>query len=276
MTRWKHCPSTTFEIFPLSTCMPWQQNTIFPKVFKPILENFASARRFWGRAFEWKVFGAEVFSFSMARWELCPSTTFQSLPLSTCTLCQRKSYISKVNEPIFEIFDSARRFWGWAFAWKVSGTQVFYCCNGKVKSLPIDNIWMFATLNLYTVPENSYISKGIQPISKSLPELEDFERGHLGGKFEVRSYFTFAMARWKLCVSTTFESLPLSTCTLCQKKSYISKGIPRIFEIFALVRRCWGWALRWKDSGLQVFYFFNGRVRTLRIDNIWKFATFNL
>ena len=31
--------------------------------------------------------------------------------------------------------------------------------------------------------------------SKSSPELEDVEGGHLGGKFAVRWYFTFAMAR---------------------------------------------------------------------------------
>ena len=84
------------------------------------------------------------------------------------------------------------------------------------------------------------------------------------------------MARWELCASSTFERLPLSTCTLCQQKSYISNGIQPIFSIFALVRRCWGWALWWKDSGVQVFYFSNGRVRTLRIDNIWNFATFNM
>ena len=41
---------------------------------------------------------------------------------------------------------------GGAFGWKVSWAQVFYFCNGKVKSLRIDNIWDFATFNLYTVP----------------------------------------------------------------------------------------------------------------------------
>ena len=31
--------------------------------------------------------------------------------------------------------------------------------------------------------------------SKSLPQLEDVEGGYLGGKIQVRSCFTFAMAR---------------------------------------------------------------------------------
>ena len=289
----------------------------------------------------WKVSGAQVFNFAMARWNLCASTTFEVLLLSTCTLCQQKSYISKAIQPTFEIFPSARRCWRWEFGWQVSGTQEFYFCNGKMKTLRIDNISNLATFNLYTVQaeilylqrysnnfrnlslganmltmaiwvesfrcagilllqsqcENfahrqhfkfchfqhvhyaskNYMSpKVFNRFSKSFRHFEDVEGGHLGGKFQVRRYFTFAMARWKLCASTTFEILPLSTCTVCQQKSYISKDIQPIFEIVASARRFWGSALGWKVSGAQVFYFWNGEVKILRIDNIWTFATFNL
>ena len=371
MARWKLCPSTTFESVPLSTSTLCQQKSYISKGIQPIFEIFPSARRFRGWAFGWKLQVRRYFTFSMARWELCASTTFESLPLSTCTLCQQKSYISKGIQPIFEILASAGRFCGWAFGWKDSGAQIFYFCNGKVKTLPIDNIWKLATFNLHTVVEKilylqrystyfrslslsskilsvdigveSFRSAGIlllqwqgenfahrqhlkvchvQPVhcasknlisprvfnrfSKSLPHFKDVECGHWGGKlqvrrhfafaiarwklcastifeilplstctlgsknaispkvfnrfstslyqfedveggnwggmFEVRRYFTFAMARWKLCASTIFEILPLSTCTLWQQKSYISKSIQPIFEIFASVRRCWGWA----------------------------------
>ena len=85
--------------------------------------------------------------------KFCASTTFEVLLLSNWTLCQQKSYVSKGIQSIFEIFPSARRCWGWASGWKVSGAQVFYLCNGKVKTLRIDNIWNFATFNLYSVPE---------------------------------------------------------------------------------------------------------------------------
>ena len=73
--------------------------------------------------------------------------------LLTCTLCQQKSRISKGIHPIFEIFPSARRYWGCAFGWKVPGAQVFYFCNGKVRTLRIVNIWYFATFNMYSVPD---------------------------------------------------------------------------------------------------------------------------
>ena len=118
--------------------------------------------------------------------------------------------------------------------------------------------------------------KVLNRFSKSLPQLEDVEGGHLGGKFQVRRDFTFAMAMWKLCALTTFEILHLSTCALCQQKSYISKDIQPIFEIFASARRCWEWAFMWKVWGVQVYYFCNSKVKTLRIDNIWNIATFNL
>ena len=124
--------------------------------------------------------------------------------------------------------------------------------------------------------KNPISSTVFNRFSKSLPQLEDVEGGHLGGKFQVPRYFTFAMARWKLCTSTTFEILPLLTCTLCEQKSCISKGIQPIFEIIASERRCWGWTFGWKVPGARVFYFGNGKVKTLHIDNIWNFATFNL
>ena len=324
------------------------------------------------------------FNFAMARWKLCASTTIEILPLSTCTLCQQKYSISKGIQPIFEIFASARRCWGWASGWKHSLAQVVYFCSGKVKTLRIDTIWNFATFNLYTVPAKilylqsywtdfrnlglsskmlrvgicrevstaqvSYFCNGkvktfridniwnfatfnlytvpaiikylqmystdfrnlslcskmlrvciwlknfrcagvlllqcqsenfahrqqlkfcnFQPVhcasknrvspkvfnrfSKSTPQLEDGEGGHLGGNIHLRRYFTFAMARWKLCESTPFEILPLSTCTLCQQKSYISKVIEPIFEILASARRCWGWAFAGKFQQLRYLTF---------------------
>ena len=41
--------------------------------------------------------------------------------------------------------------------------------------------------------------------SKTLLHLKCVESGHLGRKFQVRRYFTYAMARWKFGPSTRFE-----------------------------------------------------------------------
>ena len=257
--------------FPLSTCTLCLQKSYISKGIQPIFEIFASARRCWGWAFGRKDWGAQLFYFCNGKWKLCASTTFEILPLSNCTLCLQKSYISKGIPPIFEIFASARRLRGWAFGWKVWSAQLFYFCNGKVKTLPSTTFEISHFQPVQCACKNPISPKVFHRFSKSLPQQGDFEGGHLGGKFEARRYFTFEMARWKLCVSTPFEILPLSTCTLCQQKSYISKGIQPIFEIFASARRLWGWAFGWKVSGAQVFYFGNGKVKTLRMYNIWNF-----
>ena len=99
---------------------------------------------------------------------------------------------------------------------------------------------------VHCASKNPISPKIFNRFSKSLPQLEDVEGGNFGEKIKMRRYFTFAMASWKLCASTTFGILPLSTCALCQQKSYISKGIQPIFEIFASARRYWGWEFWWK------------------------------
>ena len=145
-----------------------------------------------------------------------------------------------------------------------------------MKTLRIDNIWNFATFNLYNVPAKIlYLQKYSTDFFRNrLFHLEDVDGGHLDGKLQVRRYFTFAMARWKLCASTTFEIFPLSTCTLCQLKSYISKGIQPIFVNLCLSSKMLTAAFEWKVSGSEVFYFCNGKVKTLRIDKHLKFSHF--
>ena len=332
--RWKLCASSTFEILPLSNCTLSEKKSYISKGVQPIFEISASARRCWRWAYVWKITVAKIWYFCNGKVKTLRMYNIWNIPLSTCTLCPQKSYISKGIQPIFEIFASPRRFWGWAFGWKVSSAQVFYFCNGKVKicafttfeishfqpvhcvcknpisakvfhrfskSLPqlgdfegghlrgklearryftfamgrwklcVSKTFEILPLSTCTLcQQKSYSSKLFNRFSKSLPQLEDVEGGHLGEKFQVRRYITFAIARWKLCASTTFEILPLSNCTLSEQKSYISKGFQPIYEIFASARRCWRWAYVWKITGAQICYFCNGKVKTLRMYNIWN------
>ena len=216
MARWKFCASKKFESLPLSTCTLCQEKSYISRGIQPIFEIFASPRRFWGGNLGVKFQVRSYFTFAMARWKPCPSTTFESLPCSSCTLCQQKSYISKGIQPIFDIFASVRRCWGWELGWNVSGAQVFYFCNGKGKNLRFDNFWNFATFNLHTVPAKILYLQRYSTDFRNLCISSKMLRVGIGaGKLQVRRYFSFAMARWKLCPSTTFESLPRSTCTLC-------------------------------------------------------------
>ena len=374
---------------PLSTCTLCKQKSYISKDIQPIFEIFASARRCWGWAFGRKVSGAQVFYFCNGKvrtWRIDNIWYFAAFNLYTVPA--KILYLQRYSIDFRNLCLSSK-IWRWPFGWKVSGAHVFCFCNGKVKTWRIDNIWNFPTFNLYTVPakilylerysgdfrnlrliskmwtvaiwlksfrcarilllqwqgerlcidniwnfatfnlytvqaEILYLQRyttnfrnlrvsskmlkvgiwlesfrcagilllqwqgenlahrqhlkfcHVQPVhcasknpispkvfnrfSESLPQLEDVDDGHLGGKFQVRMYFAFAMARWKLGASTIFEIFPLSTCTLCQQKSYISKGIQAIFEIFASSRRCGLWQFGWKVSGAHAFYFCNGKV----------------
>ena len=279
----------------------------------------------------------------MARRKLCASTTFEILRTFNLYTEAAKSYMSKGIQTIFEIFAWARRCLGRAIGWKVSSARVFYFCNGKVKTLCINNIWNFATFNLFTVPAKiPYLQKystdirnlclrskmlrvgiwvesvrcaGIlllqwkgenfehrkhlkfchfQPCTlcqqKSIylqwystdfrnlsPRLEDVEGGAFGWKrFSCAGILLLQWQGEKFAHRQHLKFCRFQPVHCGEQKSYISKSIQPIFEIFAWARRCWGWAFGWTVLGAQVFYFCNRKAKTLGIDNIWNFATFNL
>ena len=192
--------------------------------------------------------GRRCFTFAMAKWKflrfdnISNFATFNLYTVQTEILyLQRYSSNFRNRSPKLEDVEvghlgekfQVRRYFTFAIArWKLGASTTFEILPRSTCTL---------------CQQKSYISKGIQLIFEIFRQLEDVEGGHLGGKFQVRRYFTFAMARWKLGASTTFEILPRSTCTLCQQKSYISKGIQAIFEIFASSRRCWRVAI-WVES----------------------------
>ena len=215
MARRKLWASTTFEILPLSTCTLWQAKILY-------LERYSIDFRNLRLSSKMLRVGIRVESFRCAgilllQWQgenVCASKTFEILPLSTCSMCQQKSHISKSIQPIFEIFASARRCWGWAFGWKVLACAGSLLLQWQCENFGhFENIWIFA----------------------------DFRPVH------------------------------------CASKNPISPNVfNTIFEIFASARKSLGWAFVWKVSGALVFYFCNGKAKTLRIDNIWNSAAFNL
>ena len=77
--------------------------------------------------------------------------------------------------------------------------------------------------------KNSVSPRAFNQFSKSLPQLDDVEGGHLTGKFQVRRYCTFAMSKWKLSACTTFE-ISLFQPVHCPSKNPIS---PTVFNRFS-------------------------------------------
>ena len=330
MARWKLCASTTSEILPLSICTMSQQKSYTSRGIQPIFEIFALAQRCCGG-------GIWVKSCKFAGILLlqCQGENFAlRQQLKFCHFqpvhCASKNPISpKVFNRFSKSLPPARRIWGWAFGWKVSGAQIFYSCNGKVKALRIDNLWNFATLNQYTVPgKKPNISNGIQPIfeifawaprcwrcafgwkalgaqvilllqcqsehfahrqhlkcchfqsahcasknpispklfiqfSKSSPQLEDVEGGHLGGTFTCPGILLLQWQDENFAHRHHFKFCHFQRVHRASKNPVSPKVFNRIFDIFSSAQRCWGWTFGWKVSCAQVMYFCNGMVKTL-------------
>ena len=273
MAMWKLCASKTFEFSLFQPVQCAGKNPISLKVFNRFSRNFASARRCWGCAFGWKVSAAEVFYFCNGKVKTFRMDNIWNFPLSTCTLCQLKSYSYEGIQPIFGNIASARRCWGWAFGWKVSGCGGILLLQWQGESFASSSTFEFSHFQpVQYAGKNPISPKVFNGFSKTLLQLDDVEGAHLDGKFQLREVFYFhAMARWKLCASSTFVIFPLSICTMCREKSHISKGIQPIFENIASGWRCWGWAFGRNVSDAEVFYFFNGKVKALRIVNVWIF-----
>ena len=229
MARWKVGESTTFEISPLLTCTLCQERSYISNGIEPIFEILASARRCWGWAYVLKISGEQIVYFCNSKVKTFCMYNIWNFLFSTCTLSRQEFCISRGIQPIFEIFASARRCWGWEFDWQVSISQVFYL-QWQGETFVHRQHLKFCHFQPVQCPSKNPVSpKVFNRFSKSLPQLEDFEGGHLGGKFQVRRYCTFAMARWKLSACKTFE-VSLFQPVHCPGKNSVS---PRAFNQFS-------------------------------------------
>ena len=147
-----------------------------------------------------------------------------------------------------------------------------------MKTLRIDTIWNLATFNLYTVPEKIlYLQRYSTDFRNLCLSSMMLRVGIWADKVSSAQVFYFYNGKEKILRIVNIWNFVHFQPVHCANKNPISPNdIQPIFEIFASGRRCWGWAFGWKVLGAQVFYFCNGKVKTLRMDNIWNFATFNL
>ena len=101
---------------------------------------------------------------------------------------------------------------------KVHGRSYFSLAMVRWKLLQKENL-KFPNSKLHTVPEKMlYHQRYSTDFQKLSALLKDVENRYLGQKFHGRSYFSFAMVRWKLSSGGKIRNFPLSSGTLCQKK----------------------------------------------------------
>ena len=97
----------------------------------------------------------------------------------------------------------------------------------------------FPTFKLYTVSEKMLYHQRYSTHFQKLSFCwKMWENRYLAQKFHGCSYFSFAMVTRKLFSCGKIRNFPLSSCTLCQKKCYITKGIQPIFKNFPSAERC--------------------------------------
>ena len=209
------------------------RNPISPKIFHQLSKSSLQQDDVEGGHLGGKFQMRRYFPFAMARWKLGASTTFEILPLSKCTLCQQKPIFPKVfsrfSKSLLQFEDAE----GGHFGGKFHLRRYFKFAMGMWKPCASTTFEILILSTCTRCKQKSYITKGIQPIVEILPSARRCWRWPFGWKVSGAHVFYFSMARWKICASTTFEILPLSTCTRCKQKSYISKGIQPIVEIFA-------------------------------------------
>ena len=212
MARWILSPSTRFEIFHFQPVNCPGKNPISPKVFTRFSKTLLHLKSLEGGDSGRKFQVPRYFTFAMARWKLSPSTRFeifQFQPVKTLLHLKRVESGNlgwNVQMPRYFTFAMA--------AWKLSPSTRF-------------EIFHFQPVN--RTSKYAISPKVFNRFSKSLLHLQRFESGHLGRKFQVPGYFTFAMARWKLSPSTRFEIFHFQPVN-CPGKNPIS---PKVFTRFS-------------------------------------------
>ena len=221
MERRKLCASTTFEILPLSTCTVYTvpAKILYLQWYSTDFRNLRLSPKMlrvgiWVESFKC----AGILPLQCKVKTLRIDNIWNFAIFNLYTVQEKILYLQKV-QTIFKIFASARRCWWCAFGWKVLGAQVVYFCNGKAKTLHIDNIWNFADFNLYTVPAKILYLQKYSTDFRNLCRSSKMLRVDIWVEsFRCARILLLAMVMWKLWASTTFEILPLSTCSLCPQK----------------------------------------------------------
>ena len=204
-TRWKLSPSTIFEIshFQPENCP--SKNPKSPKVFDRFSKTLLHLKRVeigsLGRKFQVR----RYFTFAMTRWILSPSTRFEISHIQPVN-CPVKNPISPKRFKRFsKTFLHLKRYECGHLGPKCQVRRCFTFAMARWKLSPSRRfeISLFQPVNC--TGKNPISPKGFKRFSKTLLHLQRVESGHLGRKFQVRRYFIFAIARWKLSPSTRFE-----------------------------------------------------------------------
>ena len=130
---------------------------------------------------------------------------------------------------------------------KVHGRSYFRLAMVRWKLLQKKNLKFPTFQAAHCARKNAISPKVFNRFSKTFLLLKDVENRYSGQEFHGRSYFSFAMVGWKLFSGGKIRNFPLSSCTLCHKKCYITKGIQPIFKKLSIRWKMWKIGIRAKN-----------------------------
>ena len=275
MPRWKLSPSTRSEIFYFQPVNGTSKYPISPKVFNRFSKTLLHVKRVesghFGRKYQVRMY----FSFAMARWKLRPSTRVEIFQFQTVNRTSKNT----VSPKLFNRFSKTllhlkrveigslgrkfqvRRYFTFAMTrWILSPSKRFEISHIQPVNCPV---------------KNPISPKRFKRFSKTFLHLKRYECGHLGPKFQVRRYFTFAMARWKLSPSRRFE-ISLFQPVNCTGKNPISpKGFKRFSKTLLHLQRVESGHLGRKFQ-VRRYFILQLQGENLAHRQDLKFHTFNL
>ena len=155
--------------------------------------------------------------------------------------CVRKNAISP---KVFNRF--SKTFLRWK-TWKIGirrqkfhGRSYFSFAMVRWKLLQKWKNLKFPNSKLYTVSEKRlYHQRYSTDFQKLFFCWKMWKIGIWAKNLVARNYFSFAMVRWKLLQKEKFEISHFPSCTLCQRKCYITKGIQADFQKLSIRWKTW-------------------------------------
>ena len=141
------------------------------------------------------------------------------------------------------------------FRWKFQVRRYFSFAMKRWKLSPSTRLEIFHFQPVNCSSKDSISLKVFKRFSKILLHLMRVESGHLGRKFEVRSYFIFAIARWKLSPSTSFEIFHFQHVSRTSKNPIF----PKVFNRYSKTCFIWNvlnvgiWAENFRCAGIFLF-----------------------
>ena len=162
----------------------------------------------------------------MATLQLLQHAENVKISILPFTLSQQKCYIFTSIWRIFKNFLFAARYGTWLLWLKISRAQVFWFCNGNVRTFPTSRKCKNFNSSIYTVPtEILYFRKYLTNSQKNFFGCKEGEGRYCGWKSQWLRYFGFAMATLQLFPHPENVKSSIIPFTLSQQKCYIFESI---------------------------------------------------